>query len=56
VLGAFAELVSAAGQPGQECGHYGAALLRPLVGVIAQRLLARNVFSAERNWAENGSG
>jgi hypothetical protein len=29
VLGAFAELVSAAGQPGQERGRYGEALLGP---------------------------
>jgi hypothetical protein len=35
VLGAFAELVSAAGQPGQEGGRYGEALLGPLVGAVA---------------------
>jgi hypothetical protein len=37
VLGAFAELVSAAGQPGQEGGRYGEALLGPLVEAVADR-------------------
>jgi hypothetical protein len=37
VLGALAELVSAAGQPGQEGGRYGEALLGPLIGAVAER-------------------
>ena len=37
MLGAFAELASAAGQPGQEGGRHGEALLGPLVGAVAER-------------------
>jgi hypothetical protein len=37
VLGAFAELVPAPGQPGQEDGRYGETLLGPLVGAVAER-------------------
>jgi hypothetical protein len=37
VLGTFTELPSTAGQPGQESGRYGEALLGPLVGAVAKR-------------------
>ena len=37
VLGAFTEVPSAAGQPGQERDRHGEALLGPLVGAVAER-------------------